>query len=300
MTRPAKITLAAVIVLIGAGLSLTAGAFALTNPNQNHFISLFVLLFGVWGLATGVGVLRLQRWARLCVFIFVGLTTYLGTSVAPLLMFFQMHLRPDVPELTEGRRTILLLLCLLLIAAGLWCASVLTTRASRELFGVSSAPQPFGVAIIGWYLVMSGIFEIVGLVRTGHSPRMSFGFVFTGWSATAVLLFYTIVHLCLGIGLLRRKEQSRRLTMYYCVFQFFDFAVFYLRPDREAAVKTFYNVRALYSAASATFLPFDALSRFVRLASIEWCIFTLIALWVLAASKNEFPGAVELLQRSAD
>jgi|ERR1700674_756568 len=300
MTRPAKITLAAVIVLIGGGLALTAGAFALTDPKQNRFISLIVLLTGACGLVTGVGVLRLQRWARLCVLIFVGLTTYFGISVAPLIMFFQIRLRPGVPELTEGRRTIFLLLCLLLIAAGLWCAYVLTKRASRELFGVTSVPQPFGVALVGWYLVMSGMFEIVGLIRTGHSPRMSFGFVFTGWSATAVLLFYTVVHFCLGIGLLRRKEQSRRLAIYYCVFQLFDFAVFFLRPDREAAVKTFYNARALYSAASATFLPFDALSRFVRMASIEWCIFTLIALWVLAANKNEFAGAVELPQRSAD
>jgi len=300
MTRPAKITLAAVIVLIGGGLALTAGAFALTNPVQNHFISLIVLLIGAWGLATGVGVLRLQRWARLCVFIFVGLTTYLGTSVVPLLMFFQMHLRPDVPELTEGRRTILVLLFLLLIAPCIWCTYVLTTRASRELFAVPSAPQPLGVAIIGWYLVISGIFEIAGLVRFGHSPKMSFGFVFTGWSATAVLLFYTAVHLCLGIGLLRRKEQSRRFSIYYCVFQLFDVAVFYLRPDREATVKTFYNARALYSAASATFLPFDALSRFVRLASIEWGIFTLIALWVLEASKKEFASPVELPQRSTD
>jgi hypothetical protein len=300
MIRPAKITLVAVIVLIGAGLALTAGAFALADPNQNHLISLMVLLIGAWGVATGVGILWAQRWARLCVFIFVGLTAYLGTSVAPLLMFFQMHLRPDVPEPTEGQRTILLLSCVLLIAADVWCAYVLSTRDSMELFGVTSDPQPFGVAIIGWYLIMSGIFEIVGLVRSGHSPRMSFGFVFAGWSATAVLLFYTVVHLCLGIGLLRRNQQGRRLAIYYCVFQLFDIAIFYIRPDREAALKTFYNARALYSAASATFLPFDALSRFVRLASIELCLFTLIALWYLGASKNEFSGAIESPQRSAD
>jgi hypothetical protein len=300
VTRPGKITPVAVIVLIGAVFLLICGAFALTTPKESRFISSMFLLIAAWGLATGVGVLWLQRWARLSVLLFVGLTGYLVASLAPLLMFFHMPTRPGVPNLTDGARTIIFFLSVLLVGTCLWCAYVLSTRASRESFGVSATLRPFSITVIGWYLLMSGIFGMVAVAAYRRSPRMSFGFVFTGWSATTVTLFYAVVELYIGIGLLRRREQIRRLAIYYYLFQFFDVIVFYFRPDREAAVKTYYNARALFRAASATSLPVDALSQYLRLVSIEWCLFTLIALWFLAARKKEFATILEFPQRSAD
>jgi hypothetical protein len=292
MTRPANITIVATIVLVGGSLAVIAGAFALNDPKQNRHISLIVLLIGVFGLATSIGVFHLQRWARLSVLSFVGLTAYLFASFAPVILFIQIPPRPGVPELTEGKRAIVLMLCLLLVAVGLWSARVLTTKPTRELFGIPLALQPLSITVIGWYLVISGITNVGGL-RTWNSPTMSFGFVFSGWSAGVVRLLYTAVQFSIGTALLRRKEQSRRFVIYYSIFEVLNFAVFYFRSDREANLVSFHNARVLYNPASAAHLPASVLSSFMRFASIEWCVLTLIGLSFLATQKNEFAATFE-------
>jgi hypothetical protein len=202
------------------------------------------------------------------------------------------RVQPGIPELTEEGRVAILTACLLLIMVSLWCARVLATRPATELFGLPPVQRSFGIAVIAWYLVMDGITGGVALFRIWHAPTtVTFGFVLNGWSALAAELFYSAADLSLGIGLLRRREQSRRLAIYYGLFRLLDAAVFFLRPDREAGIKTYYT-RMFYNPASAAFSP-DGLSRFMRLDSIEWSVFTLMAVWFLAARKDDFADALE-------
>ena len=292
MAQSAKITLVAVIVLLTGALALIIGAFALTIPKEDHAISVVVVVLGSWALATGVGILRFRRWARLSVLIFVGLTAYLSATFAPLIIVLR-PVRPGMPALTEEGRVAILTACMLLIIAGLWCARVLAMRPATELFGLPPAKRSFAIAVIVWYLAMSGITGSLGLFRIRHAPIvMTFGFVLNGWSAFGALLFYSAADLSLAIGLLRRLEQSRRLAIYYGIFRLLDVAVFFLRPDREARLKTYYNARIFYNPAAAQF-SLDGLSRFMRLESIEWFVFTLMAVWFLVARKDEFAGTLE-------
>jgi hypothetical protein len=293
MAQSAKITFVAVIVLLTGGLALITGAFALTIPKEDRTISVVVVVLGAWALATGVGILRFRRWARLSVLIFVGLTAYLGATFAPLIIALRTPVRPGVPALTEEGRVAILTACTLVIIVGLWCARVLATRPATELFGLPPAQRSFGIAVIAWYLTMAGITGGFGLFRIRHAPTvMTFGFVLNGWSAFGALLFYSAADLSLAIGLLRRLEQGRRLAIYYGIFRLLDVAVFFLRPDREARLKTYYNARIFYNPAAAQF-SLDGLSRFMRLESIEWFVFTLVAVWFLVARKNEFAGTLE-------
>lgn len=297
MSRPTNMTLVAVIVLLAGGLALITGAFALTIPREDRTVSVVVLVMGVWALATGAGILRFQRWARLSVLVFVGLTAYLGATFAPLIISIRIPAKSGMPELPEGGRVAILATCLLLIIVGLWCARVLVTRPATELFGLPPAQRSFGIAVIAWYLAMAGITGGLVLFRIRHvPPLMTFGFVLSGWSAFGDLLFDSAADLFLAIGLLRRLEQSRRLAIYYGIFRLLDVAVFLLRPDREARLKTYYNARIFYNPAAAQF-SLAGLSRFMRLESIEWFVFTLMAVWFLAARKDDFAGRVEPAQR---
>ncbi len=296
MTRPTNITLVAVIVLLTGGLALITGAFALTIPREDRAVSVVVLVMGAWALATGVGILRFQRWARLSVLIFVGLTAYLGATFAPLIISLRIPVQPGVPELTDEGRVAILTACLSLTIVGLWCARILVTRPAMELFGLPPAQRSFGIAVIAWYLAMAGITGGLGLFRIRHEPiLMTFGFVLSGWSAFGALLFYSAADLFLAVGLLRRFEQSRRLAIYYGIFRLLDIAVFLLRPDREARLKTYYNARIFYNPAAVQF-SLAGLSRLMRLESIEWFVFTFIAVWFLATGKDDFAGRVEPAQ----
>jgi hypothetical protein len=298
--RTGKITAVAVLALIGGGLALLFGWLVLAAPKTSWRISGALLLFGIWGVATGLGVLRLKRWARLSVFIFAGLSSYLIFTFWPLVILLHFHTRPGGPELGVGAKVIILLLLAIVLLAGLWIGYALAAKNSRDSFGISSPAEPFRIAVIGWYLVISGIFQAAELVRFRNPPRMFFGFVFTGWSATGAILFFAAVHLFIGIGLFLRKEKIRRLAIYYCIFQLCDIAVFYLRPDRDATVRNYFHARVLYIGASATPLSFDGVSRYLNFVSIEWGIITLIGLWCLLLRKGVSSAAFATSQQTSD
>jgi hypothetical protein len=114
MKRPVGITISAVIVFIGSGLTLLAAAFMLlgfaVTPADNMpaftrgaglITSIFMLGFAAWGIATGVNLLHLREWARISMIVFSGLL--LVMAVPGLLMMLVMPLpTPPVPAVPNG------------------------------------------------------------------------------------------------------------------------------------------------------------------------------------------------------
>src|SRR5277367_3607443 len=102
MRRPAGVTIAAVAVFIGSGLTLLSGAimifafFVLPATESapaftraaGVIMAIFMLGLAAWGIATGINLLQLREWARISMIVFSALL--LVTAVPGLLMMLVM------------------------------------------------------------------------------------------------------------------------------------------------------------------------------------------------------------------
>jgi len=158
MKRLAGITISAVIVFIGSGLTLLAAAFMLlgfaVTPADNLpaftrdaglITSIFMLGFAAWGIATGVNLLPLREWARISMIVFSGLL--LVMAVPGLLMMLVIPLpTPPVPAVPNGEaipplehlmtavRIFLAVLYALLALLGGWWVYFFNSRPVQEHF----------------------------------------------------------------------------------------------------------------------------------------------------------------------
>jgi len=114
MKRPAGVTISAMVVFIGSGLTLLSGvlmilAFAVMPSDSTPaftrsgglIMSVFMLGLAAWGIATGVNLLHMREWARISMIVFSGLL--LVMAVPGLLMMIVMPLpTPPVPAVPNG------------------------------------------------------------------------------------------------------------------------------------------------------------------------------------------------------
>src|ERR1700693_4269473 len=114
MKCPAGVTISAVVVFIGSGLTLLSGvlmilAFAVMPSDSTPaftrsaglIMSVFMLGFAAWGIATGGKLLHVREWRRVSMIIASGLL--LVMPVPGLLMMIVIPLpTPQVPAVPSG------------------------------------------------------------------------------------------------------------------------------------------------------------------------------------------------------
>jgi hypothetical protein len=298
--RPARIIWAAAVLLLESGIALALGIFALSIADADRTVSIIAVVTGVWGIVTGIGLLRLWRWARISALIVGGLSAYVGFALTPMIPFLQIPVPPDLHEqITTAEATemamqmkiVVMIVFLLSGAIGFWLAYLFSSSTIKELFGSSATTRsrPFKFSVVGWYFVINAITGIWSLwegVRHRPSLMMEFGSLLVGWSALVVRASYTTVQLFLGGGLLRKREQIRKLTIYYLLFECLNVVVFLLRPGREVRIAAYHDMLAASRPTLHTYLSTTFWSQYMRAASIEWAIFALITIWFLARQNN--------------
>jgi len=105
MQRPTGVTILAVLAFLGAGfllllalLSLVGGALFSTLASSRMgalagvgavVVAIFLLIFAILDVAIGIGLLKLQNWARIVTIVFIGLG-FLG-SVLSIFSPFHVH-----------------------------------------------------------------------------------------------------------------------------------------------------------------------------------------------------------------
>jgi hypothetical protein len=298
--QPARIIWASAVLLLGSGIALALGIFALSLADADRTVSIVAVVTGAWGIVTGIGLLRLWHWARISALIIGGLSAYVGFVLTPMIPFLQIPVLPDLHEqitTAEGTelemriKVVVMIVFLLSGAVGFWLAYLFSRSTIKELFGNSATTRsrPFKFSVVGWYFVMNAIMGIWSLwegVRHRPPLMMEFGSLLVGWSALVVRASYTAVQLFLGGGLLRRREQIRKLTINYLLFECLNIVVFLLRQGREARIAAYHDMLAAARPTFDMYLSTAFWSHYMRAASIEWALFALIAIWFLAIQNN--------------
>jgi hypothetical protein len=315
MKRSAGIVMTAVIVLLGSAFTLLCGAMMVLvfwiapPPAQEmplHFMKYFMLLIaaimfgmGSWGVATGVGLLKLKGWARISLLVFSGLL--LVFSLPSMLMFSFIPMQPvpnaNVPEsFYTGLRAGMVVFYGLQAALGGWWLYYFTRRGVKAQFGaggalpeaVAAAPKrPISITVIACYLIFTSCF--LPMVFFIHVPAIFIGYVLTGWAATLLAVAYGVLNIVMGVGLLKLKEWSRILAICYFCFAFCNALASFLPTGSRARFG-----QVMDSMRTSMGLPSGAMASFPIWLGLVFSLPVIcVVLWFLIKEKKAFQESTE-------
>jgi len=273
MKRSTGVTVSAVLVFIGSGLTLLfTGLLGLglllamktaseSAPRGRYFaVFVFFLYFilGIFGVATGIGLLLVRQWARISMLAFSGILLCLAVSALLTVPFIPTPQSANSPEhlALVAKVGIGAFLGVIIIVSGGWLlffnqstvkeqfgsspASALpvvpnenpTAPVGASLALLTPAPRlrPVSITIIGWLMVVSSILALPTLLL--RYPHFVFAWLLTGWRA-GLLLFVRLAAECIaGVGLLRLRPWARILAISVFSFSLLNGGAFVVLPGR--------------------------------------------------------------------
>ena len=270
MQRSAGVTASAVLTFIGSAFTLLMAAFAMlgalissrlpmTRPapvNLGAIVAveaLFIFGFGAWGLASGVGLLKLKQWARISVIVFAAILVFCCVPAGLLMAFIPLP-NTSAPNLPGDIMIIMRVGMVAFYGAfallgGFWLyffnrksvreqfqvqRPVVNTSAkpfsweapitvpdmpATELAGPIRRERPLSISIIGWFLLVTSALAAIWLPLSHRFmsgmefPMYFLGRFLFGRSAYTILVVWMIAQAVAAIGLLKLKRAGLFATI---------------------------------------------------------------------------------------
>lgn len=340
MRRSFGVTFSAVVVFLGSGLTVLFGALAALGPflgqasnrPQNLppavglMLAFIYLLFAGWGIASGVGLIQLRRWARISMLVFNALL--LCISIPTILVMLVIPLpvvnSPDLPQnfLFYMRVGIAVFYGIVAVLAGAWIW-FFTRKPVKDQFAANRAEvfvPPSGpgllpestpsddphsgarvaIRVIGAFLLLGACaipFSMIfyaGIAHGAPFPALFLGFIFAGWRAVVALLLYAGISGVAGVGLLKLRPWSRPLAIGLQAFALINVVVTFAIPGNRERYGQFME-SVMSSMQGAT--DYQPMMNFTK--SISWfsLLFSVpvvaVILWLLITRKQAFVEAAE-------
>ncbi|MFZ3217312.1 MAG: hypothetical protein WA192_14740 [Candidatus Acidiferrales bacterium] len=166
MKRSAGVTISAVLVFVGSGLTLLWSALLVLAftvvpaaglpPGGVRAFGLlgvvFLLAFAAWGIATGFSLLSLREWARISMLLFCGILLliavpgFLMSVLLPLPVSGMPNMPAGAPDpvlmhrIVGALRVVMAVLYALLIVLGAWWVYFFSSRPVKEQFRGAATP----------------------------------------------------------------------------------------------------------------------------------------------------------------
>jgi hypothetical protein len=324
MKRSAGITVSAVIVFIGSAVTLLFAALmalsaTVSIPNGNlprgfRYIAMFfvvaAILFVVWGVASGMGLLDRREWARISMIVFAALLLAMAVPGLVMFLFLKFPAPANGPDPEMIQRVMWItrmcgagVYALLAGLAALWLwyfnnpatKSQFTSRGnagssavdleSATRVGHYSGGRPLSITIIAGLMMLGALSLPVLLVV--QFPMLFLGYFFTGPKEVLILSVFTVVQITLAYGLWELRPWGRNLAIYWFNFAIFNAIISAILPGAQgrydAAMATIQATMNLPAGPSEMHIPLW-LGLFFSLPFIA------IQLWFLIASKPAFEG----------
>jgi hypothetical protein len=291
MQRSAGVTANTVIALVASGLVLILGLLMVVamiavasgpieQPKNSPFppgvlkafmqlIPLVYVLPAAWGITTGIGLLRLQNWARISIIIFAALLTTYGVFSGLSAVLFTMVRLPQSPGMDPAAmvfvRAFMVTFTAIQLGIGIWWLIFFNREKVRDQFRRSPAlatlampsmptfgtpPPPSGSAqfpsTAGSPSVLTGPARPLSITIIGwyllivsfyiplsvvlKAPAAVFTSVLTGWPAAAFYVVTGAAYVYMGIGLLRLQPAARLFGIGFLSLTLLNSAVFCLAP----------------------------------------------------------------------
>ena len=303
MKRSGDVTASAIILFVGSGLMVLMAVVIIVSaavtplPAEQRAVEfmmpIFYTLLAAWGIATGVGVLRLRPWARISmivmssVAIFVTVCGALGIMMVPLLL----QQEPGVP--VAAIKVVVLVGLIMMavpLAIAIWWLILFTRKrvqlefATRGASVVSSAvpggtpapdpasgfapasasapsaPQiPISIRVIAIIEVATAPFGLVTLpiIIRMHAPVLIVGVLVHGWIVSTFLLAMIAAQMFFSIAILRRNKWGVDGLIGYALFGLLNTLLFYVSRSRAA-----YEAATVHNVTMPPNMSVDSMLRF--------------------------------------
>ncbi len=329
MRRSGGVTAAAVVLIVVSALVAFGAFFATlgfvmlqaTGPKMPASASarmlagaLAVLAIAIWGIVTGVGLLRLRRWAWFCILI---ISALLIADAIPGLVDARKLIRATTGVPTVGAGGLiafeyigLALITLVPLALGIWWLLLFSRRSVRAQFApgvtLTTAPEfvapysrpaflppprrtgfaathPPSITVIAIFLLAgAAAFPLIFLYPPNWRMTMMFGVFLAGRNMILAAIPWFAANVALGVGLLRLKRWARIGTIVYCIVGILNAALTarHMAPFMDA----------MYKAVGVPVPPMPA--GFMRVMSLVGLVFglglNLVAIYFLVTRRAAF------------
>lgn len=155
------VLISGILAILGSAFNILIVAFTLaalylvpfpptvpTMPSYVRSIAAFGLLFflvlSVFGIFTGVGLIRLKNWARISILVFSGFTVFFGGIALLVLMAIPFPTNPTGPPVEPGAvKAVVLMVYGIPVLIGIWWLVLFSLKATRAQFaGAPSQTSP--------------------------------------------------------------------------------------------------------------------------------------------------------------
>jgi hypothetical protein len=323
--RSGAVTAAAVIAILGSILLLLCAVFGLLgvamlqnmpgSPTAQQLPELryagfvgvaFIAAGGVWGLISGIGLLRYRNWARISTLVWSGL----AVAFCGLLMLFVSSMKiPVPPNAVAGTeqlaRVFIVIIYALPLVIGVWWLILFTRKPIVALFAPSTVAAgalldpsgfpaalakphpPLPITIVAWFLIISSALS-AGFLFFPRFPLVLFGHLYHGSAGTIFLVAGAAICLVGGIGLLKVKPWSFWLIVGWQAFGLLNGTITLLNPNYDSLMK-----EILASSALTRSQPYPMPMQNYRVFAILGLIFVAIVLIILLAYRSRFQAAAD-------
>jgi hypothetical protein len=213
----------------------------------------FMICLSLFGVATGIGLLYLRKWARISILIWGGFCAFFGVIGIPIAFLMPFSQTPNAPDLPAASmqlfRGILLIIYGMPLLTGIWWLILFNRKSVKAQFagqGVSDDPGlprkpacPLPVAVLAWFYIASVLNLLFLPLLPFHVPLMVFGYVLPGSAGKILLIIASLVFGIAGIGLLKLKPWSYSLTIGLQFFWLASGIVSALTPNYGAVMDSY-------------------------------------------------------------
>jgi len=262
MNRSAGVTASAVIGIIGSLISLLFGGLIVLSAVMTRVhplpvapgapvspidpalmlavMSVFYFGFGVWGIVSAIGLLRLRKWARICFVVFGAILAFFSVCGAfgmVIAMFITPRTLPPGNNVPAGVITSVLAIfaafMLLCVGLGIWWVIYFNRRSVKDQFldgavALEGSQVPLAISIVAWFLIVSG--SLCVFLIPFSFPTMMFGLVLRGWPEHLVFLVCAALGLGTGIGMLKKRSAALSVAVVYFVVTLLNGLSYFLIP----------------------------------------------------------------------
>jgi hypothetical protein len=246
MQRSPGVTASAVVAMLGSlglgvfGIFMVLGALMVSfapvtaqapYPSSFPIVAILVIEsvvvfgFAIFGIASGIGLLRLKNWARVSFLVFGVILAFgagsslLGSIMGMLAMPQMLPPNPDVPPgFMTGVFLFMAFVALMSGALAIWWLIYFSRRAIKVQFmgeAAAAVPRrgPVSITVIGWLLVVGAAPLVLISLFFPRYPAMMLGMIIEGWPGRVVYLLIAAFNLVTGIGLLKWRHWAHSMAL---------------------------------------------------------------------------------------
>jgi hypothetical protein len=265
--RSASVTVAAVAAILGGLFFLLCfsaallvmllvklpGTFSEVPPFLRNFMLAtqgFMICVSLFGIATGIGLIYLRKWARISILIWGGVSVFFGVVGIPIAFLTPIPPTPNAADLPAGSmqagHLILLLIYGIPLLIGIWWLVLFNRKSVKAQFagapgsadaGLPQKPScPRPIAVLAWLYITAILNLLVLPFLPFRVPVFVFGWVLPGSVGWTVLILSCLACLVAGVGLLKLKPWSYSLTLGLQLFWLASGVVTVLNANYNAAM----------------------------------------------------------------